>query len=115
MLAVWDMPKKKQSLNVKLEGPADAVAISPDGAHIAVGFINGKFSASSGACCVFFNTGKEHPASALHPDGTCKFNHVCDHWVSNKGKNGKCLGTAGTKGHCRATCDNPHKCDAPVA
>ena len=45
MLAVWDMPKKKQSLNVKLEGPADAVAISPDGAHIAVGFINGKFSA----------------------------------------------------------------------
>lgn len=32
-------------LNIKLEGPADAVAISNDGAHIAVGFINGKFSA----------------------------------------------------------------------
>ena len=45
MLAVWDMPKRKQVLNVKLEGPADAVAISPDCAHIAVGFINGKFSA----------------------------------------------------------------------
>lgn len=45
MLAVWDMPKRKQTLNVKLEGPADAVAISPDGTHIAVGFINGKFSA----------------------------------------------------------------------
>lgn len=45
MLAVWDMPKRKQTLNVKLEGPADAIAISPDGAHIAVGFINGKFQA----------------------------------------------------------------------
>ena len=72
---------------------------------------NGKFSASSGACCVFFNTGKEHPASALHPDGTCKFNHVCDHWVSDKGKAGRCMGTAGTPGHTRNACDNPKRCD----
>ena len=42
MLAVWDMPTRKQKINVKLEGPADAVAISNSAQHIAVGFINGK-------------------------------------------------------------------------
>lgn len=45
MMAVWDMPTRKQKLNVKLEAGADAVAISPNGQHIAIGFINGKFSA----------------------------------------------------------------------
>ena len=74
---------------------------------------NKKFT-STGKPCPAFNLQKDHSAAILHPNGTCKFNHVCDHWVSNKGKNGRCLGTAGTKGHCRATCDNPHKCDAPV-
>lgn len=44
MLAVWDMPSRKQKMNVKLEGPADAVAMSNNGQHIAVGFINGKVS-----------------------------------------------------------------------
>ena len=73
---------------------------------------NGKFTATSHIACVHFNSGGEHPASALMPDGTCKFNHVCDHWVSNKGKGGRCMGTAGTPGHARGACDNPHRCDA---
>ena len=42
MLAVWDMPTRKQKVNFKLEGGADAVAISNQGHHIAVGFLNGK-------------------------------------------------------------------------
>ena len=42
MLAIWDMPTRKQKVNYKLEGPADAVAISNSGQHIAVGFMNGK-------------------------------------------------------------------------
>lgn len=43
MLAVWDMPTRKQKMNIKLtEGPADGVAISNNGQHVAVGFINGK-------------------------------------------------------------------------
>jgi hypothetical protein len=75
---------------------------------------NGKFTAS-GPTCRFYNTGAEHPPEHLLPDGTCKFNHVCDQWVSNKGKKGRCLCTAGTAGHSRATCDNPNKCDAPVS
>ena len=27
-----------------------------------------------------------------NPDGTCKRNHVCDKWVSNKGPGGVCKG-----------------------
>ena len=74
---------------------------------------NGKFS-SKGGVCRFFNGDVEHPASALHPDGTCKFNHVCDHWVKGKGPKGKCLCSAGTPGHSRKHCDNPDACDEPA-
>ena len=45
MLAVWDMPTRKQKSCMKLEGPADAVAFSNNGQHICVGFINGKYIA----------------------------------------------------------------------
>lgn len=31
MLAFWDMPTRKQKVNYKLDGPADAVAISNNG------------------------------------------------------------------------------------
>jgi hypothetical protein len=75
---------------------------------------NGRFTKSSNEICKFFNAGTAHPPSALHPDGTCRKNHICDKFVSNKGKGGQCLGTAGTPGHARHACDNPHKCDAPV-
>ena len=42
MLAVWDMPTRKQKMNVKLEAGAEAVAYSNNGSHIAVGLTNGK-------------------------------------------------------------------------
>ena len=61
-----------------------------------------------------FNWGRDHPASALQPDGTCKGRHACDAWVSNKGKEGKCLNSAGTPGHGRHNCDNPNRCDGPA-
>ena len=61
-----------------------------------------------------FNFNRDHPATALQPDGTCKARHACDAWVDNKGKGGRCLGSAGTAGHARHNCDNPHRCDAPV-
>ena len=57
-----------------------------------------------------FNLGKTtHPKSALKPDGTCKFDHVCDHFVTGKGKGGKCGGP-----HARTECTNPGKCDKPA-
>ena len=75
---------------------------------------NGKFTATSKVPCGAFNSGGEHAKSALLPDGTCRFAHICDKWVTNKGKDGRCMCTAGTPGHSRDQCDNPNKCDAPV-
>ena len=75
---------------------------------------NGKFNSSSNTVCTYFNRGKDHPANALHPDGSCKFKHVCNKWVTNKGKSGRCMGSEGTPGHYCLTCDNPHRCDEPV-
>ena len=74
---------------------------------------NGNFTNSAKYSCKFYNSGGDHPTSAeyLHPDGRCKGNHVCDHWVSDKGPKGICRSDK----HSRANCDNPAKCDAPVA
>ena len=95
-----------------------------DGDTTAKGVVkyNGKFTADSAKVCPHFNRedpkhpGKPapHPAECLKPDGTCKFNHVCNKWVTDKGKHGRCLCSAGTPGHSRFTCDNPKRCDDPV-
>ena len=73
---------------------------------------NNQFTKGSKIACRYFNTGTDHPADKkhLHPDGTCRYNHVCDHWVSNKGKNGRCL----DPGHARGKCNNPNLCDTCV-
>ena len=41
------------------------------------------------------------------PDGTCRYKHACDKWVSDKGPAGHCFGA-----HPRAVCTNPNSCDA---
>ena len=64
--------------------------------------------------CAAFNSGAAHNAFQLKADGSCRFGHVCDHWVSDKGPGGKCLGSAGTKGHARDACDNPGRCDSKL-
>ena len=71
---------------------------------------NGAFNGKSQTCCLTFNLGKkEHPASALNDNGSCKYNHICDHFVTDKGPRGQCGGK-----HARSKCDNPNKCDKPV-
>ena len=68
---------------------------------------NGSWNRKAKACCITFNLGnKKHPASALNERGGCKYNHVCDHWVDDKGPGGTCGGD-----HPRVKCSNPHKCD----
>ena len=52
----------------------------------------------------------DHQPFHLKSCGTCKFLHKCNHWVSDKGKKGQCHGA-----HPRFKCDNPNKCDDPVA
>ena len=70
---------------------------------------NGNFTRDAPRPCISFNLGTKHPAKSLDAKGTCRHNHVCDHWVSNKGPKGTCGGN-----HPRNKCDNPQKCDTPV-
>ena len=70
---------------------------------------NGKSTASATSTCDAYNLGHDHQARHLLPDGTCKFAHRCDKWVSDKGPAGRCLGT-----HPRTKCTNPNRCDAKV-
>ena len=65
---------------------------------------NGKFNKNTDKCCVAFNKGL--PCEHLDADGTCKYNHVCMQWVSNKGVNGRCMGN-----HPMAECTSKHKLD----
>ena len=75
-----------------------------------------KGDTKTGRPCLCFNSvpPRVHFSRELFDDGTCKGAHVCDKWVSNKGPNGRCLGTEGTAGHNRSACDNPNKCDERV-
>lgn len=45
MLAVWDMPTRRQKKYVKLDGPGDGLAISNNAQFLAVGMSNGTFEA----------------------------------------------------------------------
>ena len=69
---------------------------------------NGNFTRSASRTCISYNLGTAHPARSLDDKGTCKHNHKCDHWVSDKGPHGTCGGD-----HPRSRCDNPAKCDKP--
>ena len=67
---------------------------------------NGSFNTKSAATCLTFNLGKkQHPSNCLNEKGGCKFNHICDAFVSDKGPKGRC----GSDKHGRHNCDNPAK------
>ena len=69
---------------------------------------NGKFNSDASARpCAAFNLGQEH--RNLKSDGSCPFNHVCNQWVSDKGKGGQCRAS-----HPRSTCSNSSKCESRV-
>ena len=70
---------------------------------------NGAFNKDAARCCLAFNLGRDHTAKQLTDKGKCQFNHVCDAWVTGKGKNGQCGGR-----HPRVKCDNPNRCDEAV-
>ena len=76
---------------------------------------NGKSTFTSRRPCPAFNLDKPHSdPSLLFPDGTCRCAHACDKFVSDKGVNGRCFGSAGTPGHNRLNCDNPNRCEQPI-
>ena len=67
---------------------------------------NGKWTRGAGPCSAY-NTGGKHGKRVLTAEGKCKYDHVCDQWVTDKGPKGRCLSAK----HKRGECDNPNKCD----
>ena len=70
---------------------------------------NGRFqpAGSKAGLCQAFNRNKAHDnPKHLTADGTCRFRHLCNHWVKDKGPSGKCL----DPGHGWHNCTNPEKC-----
>ena len=60
---------------------------------------NGTFNSKADLPCIAYNTGSEHRQASLDSDGSCKFNHVCMQWVSDKGPRG-IYGGKHPKGEC---------------
>ena len=88
--------------------PQPVVGSKRDATGTAV--FNGNFT-RGGSPCISFNLGiKKHPASSLDSNGKCRYNHICDQWVSGKGPKGIC----GSDQHHRKACDNPNKIDKPA-
>jgi hypothetical protein len=73
---------------------------------------NGKATPTAVHTCHAFNLGPsgKHGKGHLLADGTCKFAHKCDAYVSNKGPGGRCHGD-----HARHKCTNPARVDEPQA
>jgi hypothetical protein len=66
---------------------------------------NNKDSPNATGICKTYNfRDAEHPKQHLFKDGTCKFRHVCNHWVTGKGAGGMCEGN-----HTKYSCTNPNK------
>ena len=81
-----------------------------NGESVFVGTVKPGITGSSG--CVAWNTGKDHLKKHVLADGTCKFLHKCNQYVTDKGKGGQCLGD-----HKRGPdCDYPmdKRCKEPV-
>ena len=73
---------------------------------------NGEFSNKSKKPCAAFNFATAHGKRSLDAKGCCKFNHVCNQYVDDKGPGGQCGGN-----HPRSACtyDPAHKRDTPLA
>ena len=66
---------------------------------------NNKCSPNATGICKTYNfKDAVHPKKHLYHDGTCKFRHVCNHWVTGKGKDGVCGGD-----HPHYSCTNPDR------
>ena len=72
---------------------------------------NGKSNSTSDKFCLSFNLGGQHSSKHLSSDGTCKFKHACDGWITGAGPKARCNNSDGTPGHCRKNCDHPNRSD----
>ena len=66
---------------------------------------NDKCSPNARKICKSYNfKDAKHPAQHLYNDGTCKFRHVCNKWVTGKGPGGMC-----EQNHPAWACTNPDR------
>ena len=73
---------------------------------------NGKGSSDPTAgICATHNFGRDHKPSELNADGSCKKRHVCNHFVNNKGKFGRCEAAD----HTWSGCTTPAACTREAA
>ena len=82
-----------------------------DGDEIFKGKLKGHSPNASKPCAAWNTYGEraEHKKKHVTADGRCKFCDKCNHWVTDKGAYGRCMGN-----HRAPDCDNPNKCDQPV-
>ena len=71
---------------------------------------NGKFDKNAKQACVAYNNDKEHNASSLSADGSCRFNHVCNQFVSDKGPAGMCWAA---HPRCKCSYDTTKRLNSP--
>ena len=84
----------------------DALAAPPEGGGVVW---NGRCQRpdSKANLCNSYNRNKAHDDPRhLTSDGTCRFRHLCNHWVTDKGPSGRCMSSA----HGWFNCDNPTRC-----
>ena len=82
------------------------------GGHVAFQFANtAKHNSTSNKGCAAWNNSTDHKPEHVDANGRCNFAHKCNQWVTDKGKNGQCLGN-----HKRPECDydSAKKSDKPV-
>ena len=71
---------------------------------------NGKFNEKSDRACKDYNAGR--PCTRLDANGACMFNHKCNQFVTDKGKNGVCFGAHPRCEGCSYAADK--KCAKPA-
>jgi hypothetical protein len=71
---------------------------------------NGKFNDKSDRACKDYNAGR--PCTRLDANGACIFNHKCNQFVTDKGKNGVCFGAHPRCEGCSYAADK--KCAKPA-
>ena len=82
----------------------DGTKGSKKGGEVFKGTLIGGTNTSK-ICCAAWNLGNPHLAKNVDANGRCKFLHVCDQFVTDKGKGGQCRGN-----HKRPDCDyDPEK------
>ena len=102
------MIKYGESFRVLRGEPRDTPHGGANGGRNLATTWNNKFTKDSKNSCHAYTHGNDHKKESLLADGTCKYNHKCTQWVTDKGKDGQCGGP-----HRKAACNNAKRCNEP--